>query len=674
MFKLKVVTRIVFGFIALGLLLFLTNISSFVGLSYIRHSAESVINVKMPLQQQMTQVQTQLLYLGKLSLRDYYLDSLPELTESYQKFIALQQTYRTELQTLTDMVNEPLAVQHLKRGSDASKAYFMAVEKMYELQKRQHQSATDIAQLTEHNITQANDATALLFDIEFLENGDTDPALQKLVGQGNNIDIQLGVVLDNFEDLQSIDPTEDNGQFIEELTFAFSNLEQAIVFLKRSAQDVDTDGLILAFDEQWQIVSEGLMGDNGLLNKNRIRFSEAQQALQYLMDAEAHLNTANTELNILYGIISKQTLAGQRDIIAEVENNSTISMLSMLLAVGAVVVVAFIVTRIIQQPLRLISRSIEVISSGDLTHKANNESHCEFGDLATQLNALSSSLQGLIAQIRREQDHLLSASHESADLGRKTIAQVDKQLLEVTKTADNTRKVRDFSKSNVSQINYGTSKLNDVVKKTSNARHAVSETREQILTQAQQAQESGKIIKRLNDNSHNIGGILDVIKNIAEQTNLLALNAAIEAARAGDQGRGFAVVADEVRTLANRTQNSTAEIETMIASLQDDARLAVKAIDTGQIQAQHNVELIENVNSDVDQITTIIKDLAGLNEKIVADADHQDELLKEMNERLETIVELAKRSTSTTHESNNAVNQMNERMDSLREAIARFNI
>lgn len=674
MLKLTVVTRIVIGFVALGLLLLLTNIGSFVGLSYIRHSAESVINAKMPLQQQMTQVQTQLLYLGKLSLRDYYLDDQTELTENYQKFNALRQTYRDELQVLSGLVVEATAKSHLNKGADASNTYLSAVGKMYELQKKQFQYANEINAATEKAFNMATDATAFLLDIEFLENGDSDPALQNLVGQGNTIDMQLAVILDNFQDLQTIKHNEHAEQLIEEVTFAFGNLEQAIVFLKRSAEGVETDGLIANFDAQWQILAAFLMGDQGLLNKNKIRIKGAQESQQYLLEAESHLNTAHNELSTLYGIISKQTLSGQRDIIAEVENNSTIGVASMLLGFAAVVTVAFLLTRSIQQPLRLISQSIQVISRGDLTHRANDKSHCEFGDLARQVNVLATSLQGLIAQITTQQDHLLSAANKSTELGRHTIDQVDKQLSEVTKTADNTRKVRDSSKENVSQINYGSSKLNDVVATTNSARGVVCDTRAQILSQAQQSQESATIINRVNDNSRNIGGILDVIKNIAEQTNLLALNAAIEAARAGEQGRGFAVVADEVRTLANRTQNSTAEIETVIASLQADANLAVKAIDKGQLQAQQNVELIENVNGNVDQITRIVEELEGVNQKIVTDAGHQDVLLKDMNDRLETIVGLAKRSANTTHESNNAVMQMNQRMDSLHEAIAKFKI
>src|SRR5690606_37342429 len=93
---------------------------------------------------------------------------------------------------------------------------------------------------------------------------------------------------------------------------------------------------------------------------------------------------------------------------------------------------------------------------------------------------------------------------------------------------------------------------------------------------------SSEAIENLNENTRNIEQILEVIKGVTEQTNLLALNAAIEAARAGEAGRGFAVVADEVSSLAQRTQQSAQEIETMIASLQEGTKAVVAVMTESQ--------------------------------------------------------------------------------------------
>ncbi|WP_321148274.1 methyl-accepting chemotaxis protein, partial [Serratia nevei] len=115
---------------------------------------------------------------------------------------------------------------------------------------------------------------------------------------------------------------------------------------------------------------------------------------------------------------------------------------------------------------------------------------------------------------------------------------------------------------------------------------SVTETVAAVAGMNSELTTSRTVISALVGHCRDIDGILDVINNIANQTNLLALNAAIEAARAGEQGRGFAVVADEVRSLAARTQQSTAEIQTMLASLQRGSRTVVEAMENTKQSCQ----------------------------------------------------------------------------------------
>src|SRR5690606_38758748 len=133
-------------------------------------------------------------------------------------------------------------------------------------------------------------------------------------------------------------------------------------------------------------------------------------------------------------------------------------------------------------------------------------------------------------------------------------------------------------------------------------RHLVESQVSSIERLAGEIDTSVAVINQLASDSASISQVLDVIKGIAEQTNLLALNAAIEAARAGEQGRGFAVVADEVRNLAKRTQQSTAEIESMIARLQGGVSAAVKVMGGSHQMADHTVSESAKVQQALENI------------------------------------------------------------------------
>ena len=113
---------------------------------------------------------------------------------------------------------------------------------------------------------------------------------------------------------------------------------------------------------------------------------------------------------------------------------------------------------------------------------------------------------------------------------------------------------------------------------------------EAISSVEQSVNSSTTALGQLEHDSNEIGSVLDVIRSIADQTNLLALNAAIEAARAGESGRGFAVVADEVRTLAQRTQNSTRDIQVLIESLQSGVKNSVKTMSENLVSVATGVE------------------------------------------------------------------------------------
>jgi methyl-accepting chemotaxis protein len=667
---LTIVKKIILGFVVFACLLLVTNVMSYFGLAEISHSAASVVQQKMPVQAQMLAVQTGILSLAKSSTRAYVEKSKVVLVQNRNNFALLADDFEKQLSALDVLL--AANKRNFASGEEQALVYLDKSKQMYETRNRQLGLDKSIVELAQEIVRQLDEASALMLDLSYLENDSAN--LPTLIGTGINIDNKITPLLSGILEYIRITDEQKSLQDEENMGFSLSNINVDADFLNRLAEDIETEGLVAAFNDQLSAIKSNVLSDDGLFALQQEKLALVKLAEELQLDADIAMEQAIEIFAELFNQVNQETMQGQNDIIDAVRANIWQGIVIMLVTLCLVVVIGAYSARTIAIPLARLNRSLAILAKGDLTHRARVLGADEFTILSNSVNQLASSLHEVVKRIHQQESLLEQATTSSVELGERALHQVALQKEQINLTSKNTQSVRTTSESNLKQTHYAMGKLDHVAAQSKIIGQLVEQSKEQVLSQALQAEQSSIIIHRLEDNSKNIVGILDVIKNIAEQTNLLALNAAIEAARAGEQGRGFAVVADEVRSLATKTQQSTKKIESVIGALQQDAQQAVNAIEVGGEQSRESVILIEQVSRDVVAIADVISELTGVNQHIVNDFDALDELLNKVAESLHSIVELTEQSAKSTELSNQATEQIHEQAEKLKNAISSFTL
>ena len=294
--------------------------------------------------------------------------------------------------------------------------------------------------------------------------------------------------------------------------------------------------------------------------------------------------------------------------------------------------------------------------------------------LLQKFNNFTETIEALVSEVTSLTGQLSESSQQVSSITQAVGESVGIQKVETEKIASAIEQMSASSHEMSENAQVAASSALDANKDAATCRTASLRTDGSIREMAAKIREAVATVTALNDQSSEIGSVVNVIRSVADQTNLLALNAAIEAARAGEQGRGFAVVADEVRTLAQRSQKSTEDIDRMIDGLQTQSEAAVAVIESSEglveacvLNTQESLELMERVSEAVTQIN-------ALNQSIASATQEQASVAAEVSSNIATIAVSGEKVLLHTSDATSAGNSLQQYANQLSAITQRFRL
>lgn len=352
----------------------------------------------------------------------------------------------------------------------------------------------------------------------------------------------------------------------------------------------------------------------------------------------------------------------------------TIKLFAVVMSLGGALIVLLAVRVItsIQRAVKLLREASEQMASGDTTVRVRYQGQDELRDVAIAFNNMSERFQTALHDVDRSAEQLAAASEETSVITVNTSESMQKQQNEISQVATAMNEMHATANEVARSASQAADAARHADEEAALGRDVSLQTIEAIESLASGVESATAVIEALAKDSEDIGSVLDVIRSIAEQTNLLALNAAIEAARAGEAGRGFAVVADEVRTLASRTQQSTQEINDMVARLQSGAAQAVEAMGTGRVQARAGVEQTLKTTACLESIVSAIHTINDMNVQIASAAEEQSAVSEEITRSVVAINDLTTETTDGAMQTTQASHEVARLASALQDMLERF--
>lgn len=442
--------------------------------------------------------------------------------------------------------------------------------------------------------------------------------------------------------------------------------------LKLASKDRETVDTLQTIDQEWQQARAAKLQVLELMKSG-----DREKATEVLTQTEhPHWQKVRIAVQNLVNTEQGKTRELRQAMLQEKESTVQTTLVLAAIAIITGIVITILMVNGIRQAFQRIINSLNDIASGhgDLTQRLDDSGSDEVAALSGAFNRFVEKIQSLVRQVAETASSLIRDAQSMSELSVDTKLNVNQQETKIEQVATAMNQMT----ATVQEVARNAAEASEAAQaadqEASDGHRVVTEVVSAINDLAQEVQNTSKTIHTVESNAKQIGTVLDVIRGIAEQTNLLALNAAIEAARAGEQGRGFAVVADEVRTLASRTQKSTQEIQAMIQRLQEGAKAAVSAMDSGQQKTHSTVEKAGLAGNALTAITHAVSKIADMNSQIATAAEEQSATAEDINRNVTSINTLAIQAAEGAEHTASSCQDLERQASTLHKMIGMFKI
>lgn len=462
----------------------------------------------------------------------------------------------------------------------------------------------------------------------------------------------------------------------------FASLDQSLTINLERLQTVlhDHDELkskAAALAEQYLAMSQTLIGNNQALFETKQRQLEARAVLSdietALVQSMGGVMQALDQLSQTALAIREKVEASSASVASGTRKAVLVSgavIAGLMLAVGILLLVRII------KPLNFISGRMGEIANGDgdLTARIKVAREDEIGLLAGNFNAFVQLIQQLVHKTSTASRHVAAAAEQTAERTELMTQGVDQQKREIDMVVAAVYEMAQTLEDVARHVASTADTANQVDDVAQGGQHQVDSTIARIREAASHVEHGAQVAERLNRDSEMIGAVLDVIRQISGQINLLALNAAIEAARAGDGGRGFAVVADEVRSLAQKTQESTENIQEIIEKLQANAVAVDAAVQQGRAESHGAVEQAETAGVALSRVTESIANIRLMVEQVASSTEEQSAVANEINQHMTSIGDVSDRTASEVRQMREDIGRLRTQADELQSMVGAFKL